>query len=295
MPSELRPLSLGELLDRTFFLYRTHFFLFLGILALPHLIVLGFQLAGVALQPGLVVRFPLTTFFWTIATAIVALGTTAASQGGTVIAVSHVHLGQPTSIAESFAGMKGKILYLALLLIGTWVLISLIVGIPLLIGFGIGGFWIALFAIPAVVAAIVFILAWAITVPVAVLEDTGFFESLRRSADLTKGSRGRVFVIYFLFLILFYVVIMAWELPILYALGISMRSHNNVSNLLLWTRIAIPVCTFLSTSLVAPLMTIGLSLLYYDLRVRKEAFDLEHMMASLDSGPTQAAISPSIV
>jgi hypothetical protein len=29
-------------------------------------------------------------------------------------------------------------------------------------------------------------------------------------------------------------------------------------------------------------MTIGLSLLYYDQRVRKEAFDLQHMMATLD-------------
>jgi hypothetical protein len=30
------------------------------------------------------------------------------------------------------------------------------------------------------------------------------------------------------------------------------------------------------------LMTIGFSLLYYDERVRKEAFDLQHMMATLD-------------
>ena len=28
---DLRPLSLGELLDRTFFLYRRHFLLFVGI------------------------------------------------------------------------------------------------------------------------------------------------------------------------------------------------------------------------------------------------------------------------
>jgi hypothetical protein len=32
-------------------------------------------------------------------------------------------------------------------------------------------------------------------------------------------------------------------------------------------------------------MTIGLSLLYYDQRVRKEAFDLQHMMATLDGTP----------
>ena len=37
---DLRPLSLGELLDRTFFLYRRHFLLFLGIAAIPYLLVL---------------------------------------------------------------------------------------------------------------------------------------------------------------------------------------------------------------------------------------------------------------
>jgi hypothetical protein len=32
---DLRPLSLGEILDRTFSLYRRHFILFLGINAFP--------------------------------------------------------------------------------------------------------------------------------------------------------------------------------------------------------------------------------------------------------------------
>ena len=37
MPAlDLRPLSLGELLDRTFFLYRRHFLLFTGIAAIPY-------------------------------------------------------------------------------------------------------------------------------------------------------------------------------------------------------------------------------------------------------------------
>ena len=33
--TELRPLTLGELLDRTFQLYRNHFWLFVGIMAIP--------------------------------------------------------------------------------------------------------------------------------------------------------------------------------------------------------------------------------------------------------------------
>src|SRR5713226_10205336 len=47
--ADLRPLSLGELLDRTFTLYRNHFWLFVGIMAVPQLLLLAIGLVGVAI------------------------------------------------------------------------------------------------------------------------------------------------------------------------------------------------------------------------------------------------------
>ena len=47
--ADLRPLSLGELLDRTFTLYRNHFWLFVGIMAVPQLLILAIGLVGVAI------------------------------------------------------------------------------------------------------------------------------------------------------------------------------------------------------------------------------------------------------
>ena len=274
MFSDLRPLSLGELLDRSFFLYRKNFMLFVGIIALPHLVLLAFQLAGVVLQtekgllPG-----PIVSALWLLGTAVVSLGATAASQGATVIAVSHVHLGRPTSISEAFAGIKGRILYLALIMIGYW------------IGVGIG---FALLIVPGIILA----LMWALTIPVAVLEDKGLRDSVSRSAELTKGHRGRVFVIYLLFLVLLYAAYVAWEIPIFIAIGIMSRGHT-IATTPLWTQIAFPLGSFLSQCLAGPLMTIGFSLLYYDERVRKEAFDLQHMMANLDdaAGTSLPAVS----
>jgi hypothetical protein len=190
-----------------------------------------------------------------------------------VIAVSHVHLNRPTSIAESFAGIKGRILYLALIMIGYG------------IGVGIG---FVLLIVPGVILG----LMWALTIPVAVLEDTGLRDSVNRSAELTKGSRGRVFVIYLLFLVLFYIIYMAWMFPVLMMIGLGARGHH-VVGVPLWSQIAIPVGNFLSQCLAGPLMTIGLSLLYYDQRVRKEAFDLQHMMAMLDQ-PSLDAAAPAV-
>jgi hypothetical protein len=132
---------------------------------------------------------------------------------------------------------------------------------------------------------------WALTIPVAVIEDKGLRDAVNRSAELTKGNRGRVFVIYALYLVLIYAIYMAWMLPVLAVAGLSARAHRMVG-VPLWTQLAIPIGSFLSNCLAGPLMTIGISLLYYDQRVRKEAFDLQHMMATLDAttleGPATA-------
>lgn len=265
MPNDLRPLSLGELLDRCFFLYRKNFLLFVGITALPHLVLLAFQLVGVGVQRSI---GPGWNILWFLATYVLTLGVTAASQGATVIAVSHVHLERPITIAESFAGIRGRIFSLAMIMIGY--------GIAVGIGF-------LLLIIPGIILG----LMWALTIPVAVLEDTGLRDSVNRSAELTKGSRGRVFVIYVLFLVLLYALYFAWMVPVVVGIGLEARAHHS-PGAPLWSQIAIPVGTFLSQCLAGPLMTIGFSLLYYDQRVRKEAFDLQHMMATLDAAPLEA-------
>jgi len=275
MTNSLRPLSLGELLDRSFFLYRKHFALFVGIVALPHLVVLAYQLIGISFRSGrMAMTFTATTLFWSLGGFVIYMGAVAASQGATVVAVSRVHLGHDTSISESFAGIKGRILYLALIMIG--------------MGIGVGIGFVLL-----IVPGIIFALMWALTIPVAVLEDKGLRDATSRSSELTKGSRGRIFMIYFLYLVLLYIVIFLWETPILGAIGLFSHSHRGVPALPVWTQVAFPVCSFLSQCLVAPLLTIALSLVYYDQRVRKEAFDLQLMMSTLDGmqgGPAAPAV-----
>ena len=276
MTTSLRPMSLGELLDRSFFLYRKHFALFVGIIALPNLVLLAFQLIGVAVNRGTTRAFTATGLVWLFATLVLYLGASAASQGATVVAVSKVHLGTDTSISEAFAGIKGRILYLALIMIGVGIGVS--IGLVLLI-------------VPGIILA----LMWALTIPVAVLEDKGLRDATARSAELTKGNRGRIFMVYFLFIVLMYIVILLWEVPIFAAIGIFARSGQRPLTVLpVWTQVALPVCTFLSQCLVGPLLTIALSLVYYDQRVRKEAFDLQLMMSTID-GTQGGTTAPAAV
>ena len=80
MTTALRPLSTGELLDRTFSLYRSHFGLFIGIFALPHLIVFAFQCVGVALQnPANLMANIFLTLMWSLAALVLTVIVAAAS------------------------------------------------------------------------------------------------------------------------------------------------------------------------------------------------------------------------
>jgi hypothetical protein len=263
MTTALRPLSTGELLDRTFSLYRSHFGLFVGIFALPHLAVLAYQCVQVAFQsPSTQLSNILLNLVWTMGALGLTVILSAASQAATVVAVSHVHLDRPASIGDSFSKVKNQI--------------PGVIGLSILVGLGVGCGLIALI-LPGVLLA----LMWSLAVPAKVLENRGITDAMSRSSDLTKGDWGRIFVIWLLFLVLGVGVSMLLRWPVEMAAGVS--SIFALQRRTGGWRIALLVSTFISECLVGPLGTIAFSLVYYDERVRKEAFDLQLMMMTLDA------------
>jgi hypothetical protein len=269
MTTALRPLSTGELLDCTFSLYRSHFGLFIGIFALPHLVVLAFQCLGVVIKsPGNQFSDIFASLFWTMGALFLTVIVSAASQAATVIAVSQVHLDRPASVADSFSRVKGEI--------------GGVIGMSMLIGLGVGLGFIAL-----IVPGITLAMMWSLAVPVKILENKGATDAMSRSADLTKGDRGRIFVIWLLFVVLSIGVGLLLRWPLEMAAGVSsmvglQRSSRG------W-QAALLVSTFISECLVGPLATIAFALVYYDERVRKEAFDLQLMMMTLDASALPAS------
>ncbi len=55
------------------------------------------------------------------------------------------------------------------------------------------------------------------------------------------------------------------------------RSHNDPAVLRLWTSLTL-IVQAVTNSLVTPVLLISTSVFYFDLRIRKEAFDLQFMM-----------------
>jgi len=263
MTTALRPLSTGELLDRTFSLYRSHFGLFLGLFALPHLFVLAYQCIGLTFQsPNPQLPNLLLNAVWSMGAGFLSLAASAASQAATVIAVSQVHLDRPAGVADSFSRVKGQILP--------------VIGLSLLVGLAAGAACIAL-----LVPGILLFVMWSLAVPAKILENRGALDSMSRSMDLTKGNRWRIFVIWLLFVLLGIGVGLLLRWPVELAAGVSsifaMQRTAPV-----W-QAALLAVSFISECLVGPLATIAFSLVYYDERVRKEAFDLQLMMTTLDA------------
>jgi hypothetical protein len=278
---DLRPLSLGELLDRTFSLYRRHFLLFLGIAAIPYSIFFVINL-GTALLP-VIARTAGAGKLGAAGVATLAAGGILAliavfvasiaflfSVGGTVFAVSDLYLGRQTTIRESLSHVRGYT--------GT------IFGVSLLSSLLIGVGFIAL-----VIPGIYLMCRVSVATAAALLEDKGPSDSIRRSFELTRDFAGRGFMIYLLYFALLGVAAI-FQAPFGVMIGLSAKQPQM---LVLWTVLA-QAGNFIGSVLIAPVSTISFALFYYDLRVRKEAFDLQMMMQAVGGDPAPPAITGGV-
>jgi hypothetical protein len=260
---DLRPLSLGEILDRTFTIYRRNFLLFIGIIAIPQLMVLAFNLAQVFFKgtnsPKGASNLSATTGALYVLLAIVGIVVYMIAylfaHGGTVYAVSDLYLGRPTSIGASLRRMRGHA--------GTLFGVLVLSGLAILAGF-------ILLVFPGIYVSC----RLSTCIPASLLENLGPRDSLERSFTLTKDNAGRAFVIYLLYFAIFYGLFLLFAFPFLIAIGLSAKNPGMVSTWLALSQFG----TSIATILVTPIVTIATTVFYYDLRVRKEAFDIQMMM-----------------
>lgn len=302
MVTVLRPLSTSELLDRTFHLYKNNFLLFVGITAIPQLFVLALQLGDAAL---LATHAIVAAGATTVAIGLASLIAVEISHAGTVVAVSDLYLGKDAAIGSAYKAARASLLrvigisfvfvLLPALIAGMAIGIVAAIAIPLAISARVGAGLdnVTLIRIVSGLAALVVVilipliamrwwLSWAVAIPSTVVEGTGLVASLRRSKILTKGSRGRILIIGLLIIGLTWTVSALIQLPIMAFGGFrALRDPSAVSPLV---HAIAAGGGFISASLVGPLLTIALTLVYYDQRVRKEGFDLQLMMASLQPG-----------
>jgi uncharacterized membrane protein len=246
----LRPLSAGEILDVSFQLYRRHFAA-LAIVALvcsggPVLLNVFIQASG-----GILANLGLTLIYYVLLAILGSIATAA-----TVFIVSESYLGRPLGPWDALAR--------ATPLLGRLIVCSIL--FAMLVGIGL-----ILFFFPGVIVAVGLMLSF----PALVLESSATPTSaLARSWELTRGSRFRLFGLVATLLVLLYIPVVA--LGSTAALVLSDASSSRATSGL----VAV-VLAGLIQLLVYPLFYCVLTVAYYDLRVRKEGFDLEVLASTL--------------
>ena len=266
-------MSAGEILDRTASLYRDNFVLFFGITLVPHLLLLVWNLPRLVLiEYGRRIS-PSQLFEQTVITLVITVVDSHIvyffAQGATTFAVSEMYLGRKVSISAALRRLGTR----------TWSL----VGCTLLNGMTI--FFAAVFLL---VPGISLACRLMVALPAAILENLSPREAFERSFSLTRGYvKGAlaIFALYFALRITAYLLILyPYRLVIFTRLDPETRLLGSV--LVLLANVAI-------TTLIEPFLTIAATVFYFDLRVRKEALDLQLMMNDSGTIPAGTIGAPS--
>jgi hypothetical protein len=265
MARTLQPLSLGKILDETFNIYRNNFWLFIGISLAPSVVLLLLKVTTVIIHLDL---NGASLVLIGIGMWIAALITQSAVTAATTFAVSDIYLEHPTSVSACFSSVASKlpsVIYAS-------------IAVALIVGFG---------TLLCIIPGIYWAGVYGIAIPAVVLENIKGRQALSRSSSLTKNSVGRVIVVYFLTTIFAALMVVALNAGA-GILGLA-TSHARIG-----TQLWIEIANKVGGILFGPISAISLTLVYYDQRMRNEAFDIEHMMSMMPA-PENPPLAPPII
>lgn len=273
---DLKPMELGEILDGALAIFRRHFGLFvrLGVAALwlPVALTIYIQLAGGREQHLLL----------TLGVALIQYFAGLFLTAGAIRVISDSYLGREPLLGDALSLGASKIWPLFVVGLGKGIILGLIaalIGIvaalafPSLAGTG-GGLAVLIMTLLIVVGVwlLIFVACgYAVTTPVVVLEHLGgAFDAFGRSWGLTRTFKRKIFGIAFVAYLIFTLPMAAVG-----GLGAYFIIHAPLIGQ------AIEVLAAALPIVMTPLLSCVFTLLYYDLRVRREAFDLEILSQQL--------------
>jgi len=316
---DLRPLTTSELIDRGFTLYRAHFagFLLLALLCqtAPLLSQVLITMTGITpTQANL-----MDNFYGCLprlgAMMLIMLVAQLAVFGFEVLLtfyISDAYLGKVPSVAASLRKL-GTCVWAS---IWTFMLSRILIGLTFIfpfivtaaayvyrvlfppaeflhiVAFAMVG--ALLFIVSLVPVLIVFMRIWVIIPPLA-LERLFGWKAVRRSVELVRYDPGlgilywgemRLSILLLPLFVIELLILFLTSLPLTVvefteALRHGTAQFNAPPDA---TMIISTILTFLAGSLILPLYPIATTLFYYDVRIRREGFDLEFMAKNLGGG-----------
>ncbi|MBI2331871.1 MAG: hypothetical protein HYU84_06900 [Chloroflexi bacterium] len=299
----IRPMTLGEILDKAIRLYRQNFLKFIGIFAIPYIplvliqTVVSVLYTSAMLQPnfleqadptaamGIGIATIIGSLIYLVANFILVSGFATAAL---TRAVANNYMDKPIGILDSYRAISGSVwklvaaLFLAALLLFVLIFWAMMPLVGWFSGPGIIMF-LSLIVIPMIA-------------PVASLEKLGVRETLRRAWDLGR-SRFWWLIGYSIVLALLGQLIVTGPVYLLSAIlqgafaalaEISFEMQS-VLNTLLTSLLSLALGL-----LYSPLQLTMMTVVYFDLRARSEGLDLALQLAPPDETQIELAALPEI-
>jgi hypothetical protein len=296
----LRPLRLGELLDQAIRLYRQNFLTFIGIIALVYVPLTVLQTAASTLMTSSMlegVSTPEALFsnaaYWIGVLSVLLLSfaqfifVQGIATGALTRAVADNYLGKKTGILDAYKGigkswpsLLGALLFLGLVVIVAflwWIIVPCI------------GWFTGLGMLVFLTGAVNPIVA-----PAVVLEGQGAIDAVRRAWSLVRRRfwpvLGYIFVLY-----LFSLLVITGPTAIVnFILTRVFISLGDQTTQLVLTSIIGSLVSLVGILIYYPLQMTAFTLIYFDLRVRTEGFDLALLTigASESTDLTRAVPAP---
>jgi hypothetical protein len=288
----LRPLGIGDVVDRVFNLYRGRPLLFLALAAVPYLalflilgtLALAFGSAFATLGPFVdllnappgtqpptiapdvaAAAFGALAVFFLIA-IVVAVVLLSAQSAALIEAAAARYLARETNVGTAFrAGLVAapRVIFAAICVFVAIAVLWIVLGIVFVLAQNV---LVVIVGILAGFAVTVFLLAsWLVAPVVATLERLGPLATLRRAWTLSEGHRWRILALQLLLAILQVVI----STLISFAFIAAFIGDQTVQF------VAQQVVNVIASVAWAPVEWAAFTVFYFDLRVRKEALDLQ--------------------
>lgn len=253
-PPPLPQGGFGRITDATFSVFGAHYLPFILIALLPQIPLLvggiiaqigigpTFTLIDLPVEQGAEPAEPLEISLWEILGIIVSFALGILAGGATIYAVARHYLGSPVLVQRSyeyawarFPKLLGASLIVVLILIVPGILSVFVIGIPLLIF----GFVVLLFVNHAVA-----------------IEQYGPTDAVKRSWNVVQGNWWRTFSL----LMAIVLAILGGTLLIFWPAGMFLPP------------ILLALLSTAFSTVVTPIVTIAITALYFEIRVRKESY-----------------------
>ncbi len=319
--AELLPLSIGDVFDEAFDLYKRNFALFAGIVAVMsipmQMLIQGVNTAlGVdrlaasigsgseTADPSAVLSAAFGIMALSFVQSVVFMFVHVIQSGALTVAVSERYLGRAVTLGAAYRQAWRRIVPLLF----TWVLVALVIGVVatalVFVAVMVGALFAGLMAlagpagevagavtaivagvVAALVAAAAFVLLGIFTTQIVMLEGVGYGRAIERNWALVRRRIPR----------LSFAIVLLWVVQLCLYFALS-QSVAGILQLVVYPvlQVAPTVETLASTALSAvlwmllePFWLVSVTLMYYDQRVRREGFDLtvlEQNVRDMSSG-----------